>query len=67
LTTREIVHEEDSSWEVDQSVLHNTVKFKGDCMKNYEDFAPNFGDKGTGCLSLQYTGYHMPIYYAVFA
>jgi hypothetical protein len=34
---------------VGQSVLHTTAKFYGDCMKMCEGFAPNFGDKRTGC------------------
>jgi hypothetical protein len=32
-----------------QSILHTIVAFYGDCMKTCKDFAPNFGNKGTGC------------------
>jgi hypothetical protein len=37
------------SWQATQSIPHTTVTFYGDCMKICEDFAPNFGDKRTGC------------------
>jgi hypothetical protein len=32
-----------------QSIPHTTVMFYGNCVKMCEDFAPNFGDKRTGC------------------
>jgi hypothetical protein len=32
-----------------QSIQHTTVMFYSDCVKMWEDFAPNFGDKNTGC------------------
>jgi hypothetical protein len=37
------------SWQAKQSIPHITVTFYGDCVKMYEDFVPNFGDKITGC------------------
>jgi hypothetical protein len=40
---------ENSSWQSKQSVPHTAVTFYGDCLKICEDFAPNFGDKRTGC------------------
>jgi hypothetical protein len=30
-----------------QSVLHTTVMFYSDCVKMFEDFVPNFGNKRT--------------------
>jgi hypothetical protein len=38
-----------SSWQTKHSIPHTTVTFYGDCMNMCEDFAPNFGDKKTGC------------------
>jgi hypothetical protein len=32
-----------------QTVSHTSVTIYDDCMKMCEDFAPNFGDKRTGC------------------
>jgi hypothetical protein len=32
-----------------QSFPRTTVTLYGDCVKMCEDFAPNFGNKGTGC------------------
>jgi hypothetical protein len=32
-----------------QSIPHITVTFYGDCVKICKNFAPNFGDKRTGC------------------
>jgi hypothetical protein len=48
-----------SSWQAKQSFLHTTVTFYDDCMKMCEDFAPNFGDKGTGCCIT--TTYHVTL------
>jgi hypothetical protein len=39
----------DSSSQAKQSILHATLTFYGNCVKMCEDFAPNFGDKRTGC------------------
>jgi hypothetical protein len=38
-----------SFWHTKQSILHTTVIFYGDCVKMCEEFAPNFGNKRTGC------------------
>jgi hypothetical protein len=38
-----------SAWQAKQSVPHTSVTFYCDCMKMHEYFAPNFGDKRTGC------------------
>jgi hypothetical protein len=35
-----------SSWQAKQSLM-----FQSDCLKMWEDFAPNFGDKITGCCT----------------
>jgi hypothetical protein len=32
-----------------QSIQHTNVTFYGNCVKMCEDFAPNFGNKRTGC------------------
>jgi hypothetical protein len=48
LTSRELFTK-NSSRQAEQSIPHTTVKFYGDCVKMYEDFAPNFDDKRTGC------------------
>jgi hypothetical protein len=40
-----------SSWQAKRSITHTTVTFYCDCVKMCEDFAPNFGDKRTGCSS----------------
>jgi hypothetical protein len=37
------------SWLAKPSIPNTTVMFYGDCMKMCEDFAPNLGDKRTGC------------------
>jgi hypothetical protein len=37
------------SWQAKQSIRHIIVPFYDDCVKIFEDFAPNFEDKGTGC------------------
>jgi hypothetical protein len=37
------------SWQANQSILHTTVTFYGDCAKIFEDFALNFGGKRTDC------------------
>jgi hypothetical protein len=38
-----------SSWQARWSILHTTVMIYGDCVKMYENFTPNFGNKRTGC------------------
>jgi hypothetical protein len=45
-----------SSWQAKQSISHNTVTIYGDCMKMCEDFAPNFGEKRTGCFMATHRG-----------
>jgi hypothetical protein len=47
------------SQQAKQSILHTTVMFYGDRMKMCEDFAPNFGDKRTGCCSM--TTHHLTL------
>jgi hypothetical protein len=37
------------SWQAKQSIPHATVMFYSNCVKIFEDFALNFGDKRTGC------------------
>jgi hypothetical protein len=37
------------AWQAKQSIVHTTVTFYGNCTKICKDFAPNFGDKRTGC------------------
>jgi hypothetical protein len=37
------------SWQAKHSIPHTTVTFVRDCVKMYEDFVSNFGDKRTGC------------------
>jgi hypothetical protein len=45
-----IVH--NTSWQTKQSIPHTTVIFYGDCVKMFQDFAPNFDDKSTGrCIT----------------
>jgi hypothetical protein len=39
----------DSSWQAKEYIPHTTATFYGDCVKVCKDFAPNFGDKRTGC------------------
>jgi hypothetical protein len=48
LTSRGLLTK-NSSWQVKQLIPHTTVTFYGDCVKMWDDFAPNFGDKRTGC------------------
>jgi hypothetical protein len=48
LTSRELFTN-NSSQQAMQSIPHRTVTIYGNCMKICEDFAPNFGDKRTGC------------------
>jgi hypothetical protein len=45
-----------SAWKAKQLILHNTVTFYGDCMKVYEDFAPNFGGilRTSSCIMTTY-------------
>jgi hypothetical protein len=38
-----------SFWQAKQSLAHTTVAFYGDRVKICEEFAPNFGNKRTGC------------------
>jgi hypothetical protein len=38
-----------SSWQAKQSIPHTTVTLYGECVKICKDFAPNFGNKRTGC------------------
>jgi hypothetical protein len=40
-----------SFWLVKQSILYTTVTFYDSCLKIYEDFIPNFGDKMSGCCN----------------
>jgi hypothetical protein len=47
LTSRELFTR-NSSWQAKQSIPYTTVTFYGDCVKMYQDFALNFGDKRTG-------------------
>jgi hypothetical protein len=49
MTSRGWLFRNNSSWQAKQSTLHTAVTFYGDCLKMLEDFAPNFGDKRTGC------------------
>jgi hypothetical protein len=42
-----VVHKK-LSWQAKQSIMH-TVMFYGGCAKICEDFAPNFGNKRSGC------------------
>jgi hypothetical protein len=44
-----------SSWQSKQSIPPTTVMFYGDCAKMCEYFAPNFGDKRTGCCCITTT------------
>jgi hypothetical protein len=37
------------TWQAKQTIPHITVTFYGDCARMCEDFAMNFGEKGTGC------------------
>jgi hypothetical protein len=46
-----------SSWQAKQSIPHTTLMFYGDCVKMFEDFAPNFEDKRTGCCIM--TTHHL--------
>jgi hypothetical protein len=48
LTSRELFTK-NSAWQAKQSVSRIAVTFYGDCIKMFEDFAPNFGDKRAGC------------------
>jgi hypothetical protein len=38
-----------SSWQAKHSITHINVTFYGDSIKMCKDFAPNFGEKRTGC------------------
>jgi hypothetical protein len=55
---KEIVHKE-LVLQAKQSIPHTTVTFYGDCVKMCEDFAPNFGDKITGCYIM--TKHHLTL------
>jgi hypothetical protein len=46
---------EPSSWQAKQSIPHTTLTFYGDCLKMFEDFAPNFGVKEIALQSQQRT------------
>jgi hypothetical protein len=37
-----------SAWHAKQWISRTTMPFYGDCVKMWEDFAPNFGGKGSG-------------------
>jgi hypothetical protein len=51
------------SWQLKHSIPHNIVTFYGDCVKMWEDFAPNFGDKRTGCqITTHYLLFHQGIF-----
>jgi hypothetical protein len=45
---KEVVHKE-FLCQATQSILHTTVMFYSNCVKMWEDFALNFGNKRTGC------------------
>jgi hypothetical protein len=45
------LYAKNSSGQAEQSIPHATVTFYGDCVKMCEDFAPNFGDKGTAAVA----------------
>jgi hypothetical protein len=49
LSYQEELFTKNLSWQAKQSIPHATVMFYGDCLKICENFAPNFGDKITGC------------------
>jgi hypothetical protein len=47
--SQEQAHHKESVLAVQTVSSHTTVMFYGHCVKIWEDFAPNFGDKTTGC------------------
>jgi hypothetical protein len=54
---KRIVHKE--FFLAGQSIPCTAVIFYGDCMKIYKDFAPNFGNKRTGCCIM--TTHHLKL------
>jgi hypothetical protein len=38
-----------SPWQIKQSIPHTAITSYCDCVKMCEDFAPNFGERRTGC------------------
>jgi hypothetical protein len=49
-----------------QSILHTTVMFCGECVKLCEDFSLNFGYKGLAVASLQRTVSHIVFHQGIF-